>query len=312
MFRSFIFKFLLFILPIVLFLIYCEIGLNNLPTSYSILQKNFFKKQHQIEVLIIGSSDTQLGISPSCFKNIKGFNLSNSSQTIYNSYKLITNNLKGLENLKLVIFSADPTMLFLNDNNNPEKWREKFYYHFWKVEPEDQQSKMLWDLKLGIYDLKSILTYAMQGFYKIQIPFLDNLDSLGWERGYLTNTKEILNYKTGKEIANIHLKGVDLKISKNLKIIVDLNSILKKQNIKLALILMPKSKYYLKYMPEEMLIKNKKLLDSLAKIENIQVYDFMNDSIFNDNDFRDVNHLNFIGAQKFSIMLSEKIDKYIK
>ena len=213
-------------LPVGIFLTYSEIGFNYLPTSYSVLKNNFYKKEREIEVLVIGSSDSQLGISPRYFQNVKGFNLSNVSQTIYTSYKLVTSNLMGLKNLKLVVLSIDPCMLFLNDNANAEKWREKFYYHYWNILPEDKKNNFTWNYKIGIYDAKTIITYAMQGFPSIPIP----LDSLGWERGYLSYTKDILNYKTGKEIAESHFKCADLCCSKNAKYIINLNNILKKQD----------------------------------------------------------------------------------
>ena len=37
-----------------------------------------------------------------------------------------------------------------------EQWREKFYYHYWGLEPEYGDVKYTWNFKTGIYNFKTI------------------------------------------------------------------------------------------------------------------------------------------------------------
>jgi len=91
-----------------------------------------------------------------------------------------------------------------------------------------------------------------------------------------------------------------------------LNKILKNKGVKLILIEMPGSKYFIKNIPEQYLIKNNKLFDSIDKSMGIPYYNFTTDQSFDDEDFRDVNHLNYLGAKKFSLMFSKIIEKNLQ
>jgi hypothetical protein len=310
MIRKFVFKILLFVIPLLVFILYVEIGLSFVPTSYSVLQKNFYLYQKKVEVLIVGNSDSQMGVAPKYFQSYKGYNLSNASQPIYVSSKLVMSNLDKMESLKMVVFSVGPISFFGTTKGHTEQWREKFYYHYWGLEPEYGDVKYTWNFKTGIYNFKTIASYALQGFYKIPVPYIDNIDSSGWERGYLENSDELLTPEVGKKIAEIHLSYVELGYSrKNINYILELNNALKERGVKLILVQIPKSKYYLDNIPTELVERNDQLLDSLYAVENIPYYNFRDNPQFRDSDFRDVNHLNYIGAKKFSIMLSHIVDE---
>jgi hypothetical protein len=310
MIRKFVFKILLFALPLLAFVLYAEIGLSFIPTSYSVLQKNFYLYQKKVEVLIVGNSESQLGVAPKYFQSYKGYNLSNVSQPIYVSSKLVMNNLEKMDSLKMVVFSVGPISFFGTTKGHTEQWREKFYYHYWGLEPEYGDVKYTWNFKTGIYNFKTIASYALQGFYNIPVPYIDNIDTTGWERGYLENSDELLTPEVGKEIAEIHLSNVEFGYNrKNMGYIIDLNKALKEKGVKLILIQIPKSKYYIDNIPAELVMRNDQLLDSLYAAEGIPYYNFRDNPQFKDSDFRDVNHLNYIGAKKFSIMLSHIVDE---
>lgn len=298
MIKKFILKITLFIFPLLIFLIYAEIGLSKIPTSYSITKENFQKIEKDIEILVIGPSYSQVGIAPKYFLNYTSYNLSNSSQSMYTSCKLVEKNLEKLKKLKLVILSVDPAMSFQSGKGNLEQWREKFYYHFWDLKPEFTKPNYLWKFSIGIYEVKTILLYGVKGYYRLIDPYLKNIDSLGWKKSFSNNP--IFNDKIAREIVNSHMVGLELNSRKNLRYISTLNNTLKKKKVKLILVQLPLSKYYLRALPDELIVKNKIEFDSLSYNEHIPYYSFCNDTIYKDVDFRDVNHLNYIGAEKFS------------
>lgn len=310
MLRRFVYKVFLFAVPLLLFVIYVEIGLSFVPTSYSVLKKNFYLYQDKVEVLIVGDSESQLGVAPKYFQEYKGYNLSNVSQPIYTSGKLVMNHLDKMENLKMVVFSVGPTSFSGTSKGHKEQWREKFYYHYWGLEPEYGDVKYTWNFKTGIYNFETMFSYAIQGFYNIPLPYVENIDSTGWERGYLENSAEIVNPETGRKTAEIHFSNVEFEYNKkNVGYVLDLNDELKKRGVKMILIQIPKSKYFLENIPVELVLRNDQILDSLYRSDNIPYYNFRNNPQFKNSDFRDVNHLNYIGAKKFSIMLSKIIEE---
>ncbi len=305
MIRKFSLKVSLFLLPVILFWVYVEIGLSFVPTSYEKLQRNFYLYRSDIEVLILGNSESQLGVAPKYFQKYKGYNLSNVSQPIYASSQLVLSNLDEMKNLKLVLLSIGPLSFFTTSEGHMEQWREKFYYHFWGLEPEYGKPDITWNFRTGLYNFKTIMLYAIQGFYNIPTPYVDAIDSTGWERGYLEYSKDILNDSTGEMIARIHMQNVKFEYNnKNVDYITSLKQELGKRGIKLILIQLPKSSYYIKNIPKDLIAKNDRVLDSLYRNADIPYYSFTFDPNYSDEDFRDVNHLNYIGAKKFSEQLS--------
>ena len=59
----------------------------------------------------------------------------------------------------------------------------------------------------------------------------------------------------------------------------------------------------------ELIEKNNRVMDSMYRALDIPYYSFTNDTSYTDADFRDVNHLNYQGAQKFSETLSRIVEK---
>ena len=94
--------------------------------------------------------------------------------------------------------------------------------------------------------------------------------------------------------------------------ISNLNKALKNKGISLIIIQLPKSKYYMKNVPKQLMVQNDRLLDSMYRFMDIPYYNFTNDPNYTDQDFRDVNHLNYVGAKKFSETLSKIIGKNLE
>jgi len=60
-------------------------------------------------------------------------------------------------------------------------------------------------------------------------------------------------------------------------------------------------------IPSDILITNNKILDDLCNKYRCKYYDYSNDERFIKTDFIDVNHLNFVGAEKFSRIVNNEI-----
>ncbi|MFN7912612.1 MAG: hypothetical protein ACK5QC_12370 [Bacteroidota bacterium] len=313
MVKQVLFKISMLILPLVIFFSFAEIILNKYPTSYSKIKNNFTKCEPKIDVIFIGASESQLGIAPKYISSFSSFNLSNSSQTIYNSCKLIESNLTKLPKLKTVVLSIGPLMLKSSYSKNIEKWREKFYYHYWHIIPESGEYSFSWKFKCGIYDVGTIVqSVFMRNKFEKSLSNIHKIDSLGWEYGEDDANESIVNSSMGKETVKIHLTETDLHNNSNEKYIKNLYTLLKQYGIKLILIQPPTSQYYYNSIPSVILDSNIIALNRLITEDKILFYNFQSDSTFTNNDFRDVNHLNFIGAKKLSLKINEILKSNIK
>jgi hypothetical protein len=316
-------KFLLkiFLLGAILlaFIVVAEILLRSTPTSYSILHESFNRKSKEINTLFIGSSGSQRAISPSEMKQDSSFNLSNVSQTIYYSTELVSKNLDKMDQLKLVVFCPDPIMMFLNDNCFLDKWREKFYYKYWGLNPEYSSPDLLWNLQIGLYDNKTIVNTCFNRIANFKT--INEIDAYGWEScsSTLTEISNDQKMDNAKFRVDIHCQqtandsvfiGGKLKLNceNNLMHINKLIAKLKSKNIKLVIIQTPLSKYYLKYLPDEILKYNKRIFEKIAIDNNIPYYSFIDDSSYVDEYFGDVTHLNTQGAKKFSHVISKVLE----
>jgi hypothetical protein len=85
--KKFFLKLLCLLVPLLLFFIYLEFNLGKIPNSYSFKRECLEKRLDSIEVLVLGSSQVTYGINPNYFK-LKGFNLSNISQSLYYDTRL--------------------------------------------------------------------------------------------------------------------------------------------------------------------------------------------------------------------------------
>lgn len=299
-------KLVLLFLPFLLFFFAAEYNLKKYPTSYSKIKSNFEKRAPKIDLLLVGASESQLGLSPKYISSFSSFNLSNSSQTIYSSCKLIEQNLNNLPKLKTVVLCIGPLMIKSSYSKNIEKWREKFYYHYWNIIPESKEYSFMWNFKCGIYDIKTI-TQAVFFRNKFEKSFINSykIDSLGWEYGEEDPNKKSVNPDMGKETSKIHLTEIDLLNTTNEKYIRNLNRLLSAKGIKLILIQPPTSIYYYNTIPKIILDSNYCSIDRLIINDKISFYNFQTDTTFKNSYFRDVNHLNYIGAKKLSSKLNE-------
>jgi len=187
--------------------VYVEIGLHYIPTSCSKLKHYFYLYRKTTEVLIIGDLESQLGIVPKYFQTVKGFNFSDVSQSVYTSVELVIRNMDKMPNLRLVVFEVGILSFFKKTVPSTGQWKDIFYYHFLGINPEFGKPDFTWKLRTGIYKFQTILSYALHGFYNIPTPFVNDIDSTGWEKRYFKNSHELLGDENGKSLAQTQLKN---------------------------------------------------------------------------------------------------------
>jgi hypothetical protein len=305
-FNSFFIKLILFPLPLLLCAFYLNHRLAGVPNSYNTKRHNFEQQLDSIEVIALGDSHATYGINPAYFSH-KGFTLANSSQDIYFNTAILTKYLPRLSKLKLVIIEADYISFNYSLAAYHEKWRTGFYYQFWQIKSD------AWDK----YDIAnySLLNLYMGGTVKAIVRknfdtnLAANLNYNGWMKFDTLAPHAKMDDVTGQARVAEHDNA---GLTSNTKIIGYLTTLLNeltRRNIKIAFVTTPAFSTYTKFCKPVTIQKNRNLIDSLCLKYGCSYTNYFTDSRFNARDYYNVDHLNFLGAEKLSKLIDTDVIK---
>jgi hypothetical protein len=308
--KKFIIKIILILLPAVIFGITLELLARDIPTSYSAKDHNLSKKKEKIEVLVLGSSHANFGINPEYFGR-EAFNISNTSQGLYQDYKVLLKYLPQCKKLKMVIVPISYFTLQSELAMSPEAWRCSYYSVYMGVQANPSSTKFdlknysalfLWDGPLGV----------IKGIRKTNK--LD-INEYGYQSPPKSKTivEELINDKTGKERVGFHDKIMKKEIiESNVSVLNEIAKDLSMRNIKMVIVTPPVYKTYYENILQENYDLMTSTIDVIAEKHQIKIFNYFKDKRFEMNDFMDNDHLNEDGARKFSYILkNEVVDNFL-
>lgn len=246
----------LFILPLLILAVVMEIVSESIPNSYT--YKRHYMEQHgaQIQTLILGSSNAYDGLNPIVLPN--AFNLSNSSQTLEDDYRLLAKYIDSMDSLQTVIIGLGYSALGATTEAN----RRTYYTIYMDLYPRWPLSKYSFEVCNPEMLVKKIIKYAVSRD-------VTRCDSLGQRVGH---TKEAA--ETGAEWWN---KGVDalvnndrldighrrLEIEENTHYLHAVVELCKTHGVKPVIVMMPVMGEYKKKLPKEQIALMEDVLHSL-------------------------------------------------
>ena len=301
--RKFIKLFILFSSPIIIGMISFEIFLRIIPNEYSIKRKYLDSNSNKIKVLFLGSSHVYYGINPE-YMSIESFNAAHVSQSLNYDFAILEKYRSNWKELKYLILPIDYFSLFTTLENGIEKWRVKNYSTYYDI----RNGGDYW-VNFEIFNgpLPGNISRAFTYIFNQNSGL--NCNKWGFGNTYNSKVKNDL-IATGKTAARRHT--VDnlntVTFSKNIE---DLHSIInfsQKNKIKLIFITCPAYYTYRDNLNQKQLLLTLKVIRQLAsENSNTAYYNFLSDTSFVDTDFYDADHLNEIGAKKFTFKIEEII-----
>ena len=252
-------------------------------------------KTKSLETIVTGISYAKCGFRDEIY-NKKSVNLAYGSQDLYYDYHIIKFILEKqyVKDLKEVIIGLS-------------------YYSF------------QYDMSLSSMKNKVVLYYKNIGL-KHNIKNIDSLvDGLeetliiGKQIFNFNNTnnnciikwakiEDFKSYEKGKYQAGIDCnKSYPNTVSENIQILKNYLNILKENNIKPIIVVFPASKYYTKYFSKKIEKEFFDILNGIKREYEFQYIDYFRANLFDDGDFRDVSHLSYNGAVKFTRILNKLI-----
>lgn len=305
--ESFIIKFLILVTIAVLLVGYCEYRLRKVENSYSYKKEKFEKNIDNIEVLIMGSSESLHGINPE-FLNLKGFNLANVSQSLYYDKELIIKYINQLQKIKVVILSISYFSLWYDVyNNSIEYWRDYYYYHFWGINTNANES----------FNLKKYSYISLYGTDFTQLSLFENfpnLPDLTTENGFLPNSQYLQDSFTDTDARNRvgeHNSAMkENSLKSNLLYLHEILEVLRSKGVAVIFVTCPVTKRYFSFANTTKINSILENVNNLCKEYGCIYLYYLNDDRFTDKDFWDFDHLNSNGAEKFTRILNQDIKKY--
>jgi len=299
--NKFISKLCIFLLPILGFLVLGEIALRITPNDYSYKNQYLLDKAQEIEVLIMGSSHAFYGINPEYISE-NAFNAAHISQSIDYDYLIFSKFSENLGRLKTLVLSISYHTLYSRLSEGVENWRIPNYTVFYDIE---ENSTLRNNLLLYGKKPSTIFKKSLNIGRNNDISVSDS----GFGLGY-TNVKQANLVVSGKSAAKRHTKNVDRWAEKNTEVLRKFISDCKELGVNVLLITTPTLSEYRVNLDEKQLSGMNSILSSLSEnYSNVEYLSFISDNRFLAEDFHDADHLNGLGAEKFSRILNALLEK---
>lgn len=281
-----------------------EIAFSFVKNGYSYKYNYLCTHKEDISVLILGHSHTEGGVNPQLLAD-GAFNLAAGSRYIYYDRKIAETWIPHMHNLQCIIFSHGYDMPWGYTNFHyrvSKKSKQTLVYKYYKYMhiPFVERPKDL------LYHTALFSDYiSNKNFKNVDL----GCDSLGFNR-----RKYIINrYGDWKNINNIHVDsiGADYLRCYVQEYTQHLNSIAKicaENNVRFIVITTPCYETYLAKTNEIGRQTLYNIIDSVRVNYPIEYYNYIADEEFRaDTFFYDCSHLNYYGAEKFTLRLKKDL-----
>ncbi|WP_159799745.1 D-alanyl-lipoteichoic acid biosynthesis protein DltD [Flavobacterium sp. MK4S-17] len=300
--KKFLYRILIFCIPIIIAWLGLELLYRCVPNNYSYKNKTV-KENYNAQVLILGNSHSFYGLNPGEF-SLPAYNLSNISQSIYFDELLFNKHIEKFKKLKFVILTVDYFTLGMEDDSAEDKWRKYFYNAQMDLKVPSVSCFNPRAYSLALVPRFSLTMHAVKQY--LNKGTLAECNEKGWEQYYGININN--NAETGKEIVDKHEYGT-LDFSGNVGRINNIIGECREKNIKVVLVTMPVTSYYADNVNKQKLGKIIAQCNSFNKKDGVYYVNLFQDKRFNNADFYDVDHLNTKGAQKCTEILNDYISE---
>ena len=309
--KKFIYKSILFMIPVIIVAVIFEYGLSKVQNSYNFKRANLERQLNSIDVLLIGNSRTLYGVDPACFSH-RGYNLSNISQTLFYIKELGIRYVPQMSNLKCVIIDVSQTSFGFDLIDGKEHWRDYYYTHYWDIDyPENNWYDIKRYSKFFLYQPIQSCYYASQLF---EVNLAPNLYPNGWLRVEPPKTTDFLTETVAAKRAAINNElSKESRIAQNAAHLEELVAFLTRHNIACVIITSPVYKTFAKYVDKSKSARGLAIIKNICEKYNCEYFNYFEDGRFSIEDFADNDHFCYVGAKKYSKIINDEIvEKYCK
>lgn len=285
-----------------------EFFLRAIPNDFSFKKYHLESSQDKIEILILGSSHTYVGLDPKLF-SAPTYNLAYSSQTLDLDEKLFDQFKNQLPQLKTVIIpiSYFSYVLCLEDGSSAHKIKNyNIYYSIyshtldWKNQTEifhQPLSTSLYRLEKYIEDPTNEIKVDRNGFISKRYvkQDIDSIESA--EHAVANHSKNLKDTLTQNRIAS------------NLKALQSIITWCNANDVKVILLTSPVMRFYIDRLNKVQYNHMKQTTQQVVEqYPAVEWWNYMDSTrLFLPEDFQNADHLSQKGAQKWSKLINTKL-----
>lgn len=277
-----------------------EYCVRTMPNSYQYKNSWILDNAARVEYLIMGSSHTYYGFMPSEFFP-NSFNLANVSQNSDYDLLLLKKYLPLCKKLHTIIVPVSYFTFFDKLFEEGSEWHYAINYKLYM--DIDRHS----NLSKYNFELSNCAVYSGKLLSFIKGKELPMCDSLGFGLGYTLDTKADSWKYDAQYIVERHTADNWDSFDKNYNNMCNLAQFCNENNLRMIIVTTPTAQVYHSQLNKAQLEKTYSAVNSICSKYNLLYYDYLSDSRFNDDDFRDGDHLSDIGAKKFTTILKEEL-----
>jgi hypothetical protein len=308
--KLFIKRVLVFICPLVVLLLLCELFLRGMETSYKIKKEQLVASAGAVEVLILGNSHENYGVDPRQFSPY-AFNLAQVGQPLYFDKRITLNYIDRLKKLKYVLIGVDFHSLYFSDEGIRDLWS----YYGYGVDCKDTLP-VLWKCsylagyKVGL--TSEFMKRALDKKYRV-VKALDVESGVNYNEPFV---KGFVPLKNDTDLRDEHSKlraeyfnslvHQSQERADVLSDLADFISSLKHRNITPILLTMPCYGPYRELLDPWVRERNKIDMQGISDKFHIPWWNYFEWPLSADC-FANCDHLNGRGAAIFSGMLNRRI-----
>jgi len=303
--KRFFLKSGLFLLPLLLVSGFTEWQLSRMPNTYSQKRADFERQLSEMQILVLGPSHALHGIDPAVFSH-KTFNLANASQTLYYDKELTLRYLDRMPALKLVLIPVSYNTLYTDLADSKESFRRWFYSRYWGI---DDSGMAMLDLHryslIALYTPQTAFEFLIKGF---KVDLTEGLSPKGYLRYDTAGCLKNISYEAGAKRVELYRRMMhEEHYQQNVDLLTSLAAALRQRNIQVCFITTPVFKTFAKYCEPSVFQANLDVLREICRLHGCGYKNYFNDPRFTIRDFYDNDHLNFIGAARFSAILDSEV-----
>ena len=297
--KKFIFKFLLYIIILVMFFGTLEFVVFPKNNNQMTLKNKLLKTKVKTEVLVLGNSHTFFGINPD-ESEFKMLNLANKGRKLETDYYILKNNIVNLKKIKFVIIPISHYTLLAGELSSKEK---RLYFRFFEI--KEYYQNLIDNHLLFNEPFKELIDGV---FKKNKEDHKEFISELGWRPEIKTYIKDIK--ATKERIVGMEYRANNSEnIDKNLIFLDSMTQLSVDKKFNIVFITPPYHKDYYEHWNKEYHNKIDKILRSISNEKSKVIYiRGKNLNINNDKYFKNSDHLNVGGAR----VLTKKIDSILK
>lgn len=231
----------------------------SIPNSYTYKRDYMEQQGSQIQTLILGSSNAYDGLNPSILPH--AFNLSNSSQTLEDDYRLLAKYIDSMDSLQTVIVGLSYAALGVTTEAN----RRTYYTIYMDLYPRWPLSKYSFEVCNLETLVKKIIKYAVSRD-------VTRCASLGQRVGHTKEAaqsgaewwnKDVLSLVDNDRLDIGHCR---LEIEENIRYLHAIVELCKAHEVKPVIVMMPVMKEYKRMLPVEQVELYDEVLRSLDSV----------------------------------------------